>query len=338
MNFPKLFMIVAVALFGIIALLSLFKNGSENEQKVSSSQQSVIEVDLEQEVRSVTSGDPDRDENVTQAVSSVHEPVAPRKLEENLPDADRIEEFFRKVDPRLPIVETITYTSRVDWLKGRPAWISDYASHYKTSRHFIARSLNGKKNYEKQNVAIGDRFNVMRLDKNISFYLVIDITRSKLWFYYYDEDDNSRVLLKTYPVGLGRVDSSQPSGLLTPLGKYSLGEKVGIYKIGKKGLFNGEKTEMIRVFGTRWIPFQEEQEGATAPAKGFGIHGLPWKDGENGELFEDFSCLGKYESDGCVRLASQDIEELFSIIITKPSYVLLVKDFFDATLPGNEKR
>ena len=90
----------------------------------------------------------------------------------SLPEADRIEELFNKQDPRLPIVETIIYKSRVPWQKGRPAWLSDYASHYETSRHFIARSLNGSPDYLKQDLAEGNRFNVLRLDKEINFYLL----------------------------------------------------------------------------------------------------------------------------------------------------------------------
>ena len=88
---------------------------------------------------------------------------------EDLPDADRIAEFFNKREPRLPIVQTITYKSRVSWQKGRPAWVSDYSSHYKTSRHFIARSLNGGREYEKQEVKNGDRFNVFNCSNGIRF-------------------------------------------------------------------------------------------------------------------------------------------------------------------------
>ncbi|MEM1282943.1 MAG: L,D-transpeptidase, partial [Chlamydiota bacterium] len=239
--------------------------------------------------------------------------------------------------PRFPIVETIAYKSKVSWLKGRPAWVSDYASHYKTSKHFIARSLNGKRNYFKQDVALGDRFNVFKTDREVDFYLVVDTTRSKMWFYYHDKVTNERVLVKSYDVGLGRIDSTQPSGLLTPLGHYQLGEKIAIYKPKQKGWFNNEKVEMIRVFGTRWIPFECEIKDCTAPAKGFGIHGAPWSENDQGELVEDVTCIGKYESDGCVRLKSDDIEEIFSVVITKPTYIVLVKDFFDAQLPGLAK-
>lgn len=336
MNLPKVFAVFALFLFVIIGVLALFKGDkSRDESAISLDYETTIEVPFEEEVRSANQFDPKVSENLTGAVHQEESgAVAMKVTGEELPEANRIEDFFRKVDPRLPIVETITYKSKVPWLKGRPAWVSDYASHYKTSRHFIARSLNGKKEYFKQNVALGDRFNVLRSDKDFEFYLVVDTSRSKMWFYYYDKEVNERVLIKAYDVGLGRLDSSQPSGLLTPNGHYKLGEKIAIYKPKQKGWFNNDKVEMIRVFGTRWIPFECEIEGCSAPAKGFGIHGAPWVDGEKGELVEDISCVGKYESDGCVRLRSEDIEELFAIVISRPTHIVLVKDFFEAKLPG----
>lgn len=337
MNIPKLFCIVALLLFGVIGLSALFKKGSSPTEEVVVVNSAPVEIELEKELRSISENDNNKNNNTQVVQTTPAEQTLPNRKDTNLPTANRIDELFRKVEPKLPFVETISYKSRTPWLEGRPAWISDYASHYKTSRHFIARSLNGKPDYFKQDVAIGDRFNVFRLDKDISFYLVIDLSRSKMWFYYYDRGADERGLLKTYDVGLGRVDGSQPSGLLTPLGKYALGEKIGIYKPGKMGLFNGEKTEMIRVFGTRWIPFDKEIACCTAPAKGLGIHGVPWIQNSNGDLVEERLCIGKYESDGCIRLVKDDVEELFSIIITKPTYVELVKDFYDAKLPGKEK-
>lgn len=257
---------------------------------------------------------------------------------DDLPDANRIEQLFALDSSRLPLVETLSYTSRVPWLEGRPAWIADYATQYETSRHFIARSLNRKPDYFTQKISAGDRFNVFRRDKKIQFHLLIDVTRCKMWFYCIDEGANERILLKTYRVGLGRQDGKKASGSLTPLGKYGLGEKIAIYKPGAMGIFQEQKTEMIRVFGTRWIPFSKEIEGCTEPAKALGIHGSPWVlDPVSGNLVEDTSKIGKYDSDGCIRLAQDDMEEIFSIIITKPTTVELVKDFRDAKLPGVER-
>ena len=258
--------------------------------------------------------------------------------EAGLPDADRIRQLFATDSSKLPIVETVSYTSRVPWIQGRPAWIADYASHYGTSRHFIARSLNKKADYLTQKISPGDRFNVFKKDKNIQFHLVADLSRCKLWFYYIDVDSNERVLLKTYPIGIGRPDPKRKSGSLTPTGKYSFGDKVVIYKPGNLGYFQDQQIEMIRVFGTRWIPFGQEIEGCTEPAKGLGLHGAPWtEDPETHVWTEDKSKIGKCDSDGCIRLSAEDIEEIFSIVITKPTTIELVKDFRDAKLPGVEK-
>ncbi len=256
---------------------------------------------------------------------------------EDFPEADRIHQLFTTGPMKLPIVETITYASSVPWIKGRPAWVADYASHYATSRHFIARSLNGKPDYISQKVSNGSKFNVFKKDKNINFYILIDVSRCKMAFYYVDLDTQERVLLKTYKVALGRIDAQSSSGCLTPVGKYSLGSKTATYKPGVMGYFQGQTTEMIQVFGTRWIPFDQELEGTVTPAKGYGIHGVPWvPDSASGQLVEKRGCLGKYDGDGCIRLASEDMEELFAIVVTKPTYVVIVKDYHEAMLPGKE--
>ncbi len=154
-----------------------------------------------------------------------------------------------------------------------------------------------------------------------------------MWFYYLDHTSHARTLIKTYDVGLGRLDTGKNSGSLTPLGKYLLGEKIAVYKPQVFGHYNGERTEMVRVFGSRWIPFAKELEGSTAPAKGFGIHGSPWFWNEQEGWHDDDSGVGKYESDGCIRLQRNDMEELFSIVISRPTLVEIVQDFHEAKLP-----
>lgn len=314
--------LVAFAL--VIGGVTLFLGGEKEQLKVSpiAIEQVPVEIVLTQEEQVIAPA------IATEPSPTSPEPSTPPPVE--LPEADRIAELFNKKDPRLPIVETVVYKSHVAWLKGRPAWLTDYASHYNTSRHFIARSLNGKADYLKQDLKEGDRFNVFRKDKNFEFYLVLDTSRCKMWFYYVDLDKKENVLLKTYQVGLGRVDSAKASGLLTPLGRYALGQKVALYKPEMTGTHQGKKKELVTVFGTRWIPFDKEIADTTAPAKGFGIHGTPWTRSANGQVKDNIESIGKYESDGCVRLATADIEELFAIIITKPATIEIVRDFSEA--------
>lgn len=347
MSIQKFLALVSVFLFGTILVLSVFKKENGDLSQSNSHENSIetIQIDMSD------LEDDDEAPPVPQEKAELSEaPQAPSSLpavtlerespaqEDDLPEADRISELFNKKDPRLPIVETIVYKSRVPWHKGKPAWVADYASHYKTSRHFIARGLNNGPDYEKQDVKEGDRFNVFRNDIDFDFYLVIDLLSSKMWLYYVDHDHNERVLLKTYRVGLGRADPSKASGYLTPTGKYSVGSKVAVYKPNMKGVYQGDKIEMVRVFGTRWLPFGEEIADTTEPAKGFGIHGLPLLPQPNGELKENLDTLGKYESDGCIRMATKDVEELFSIIITRPTTVEIVKGFHKAKPPGIEKK
>lgn len=325
MSMPRILLILTVILFSFIGIASLAK----------SKKSSVVEHDLTLGEIEIQLEPESSREPVAVAIST---PVLETPIkQEGLPEANRIDELFNTGEPKFPIVETVAYKSKVEWNPGRPAWISDYARHYNTSRHFIARSLNGHPDYMKQDVGTGDRFNVFKEGKNIEFYLLIDILTSKLWFYYLDLDTNERVLMKTYQVGLGRPDPKRPSGSLTPLGKFSLGDKIAIYKPKTISFHNGEKTEMIRIFGTRWIPFDKEISGTTAPARGLGIHGLPWVTNDKGELVEDLDSLGGYKSDGCIRLRTEDIEEIFAIVITKPTTVELVRGFHTADLPGIEK-
>lgn len=255
---------------------------------------------------------------------------------EDLPNIDRIFQLFSTGSSKLPIVETVNYSSSAPWLKGRPAWISDYAAHYNTSRHFIARSLNGKRDYLSQKVSEGSKFNVFRKDKKINFYLLVDVSRCKMALYYVDLDTNERVLLKTYRVGLGRLDASKPSGTATPLGRYTLGNRVAIYKPGMMGFYQDKSVEMVRVFGTRWIPLDQEIERVTSPAKGYGLQGAPWIMDTSGQLIENRDVIGAYDSDGCIRLSLEDIEEIFSIVLTKQTFIEIVKDFHEAKLPGLE--
>lgn len=335
MSAVKTFFIGSIVLFGAIGAASWIKKGKEAK----SLEPQMVEIAISQAkaVEPVVAPPKMIKASIATPTGKAKTVESLPKISDDIPDVDRISRLFALDSSKLPIVETVSFTSRVPWLKGRPAWISDYASFYETSRHFIARSMNRKADYFTQKVTPGARFNVFRKDKNINFHLLIDLSRCRMWFYYVDQDAGERTLLKTYRVGLGRQDASRSSGYLTPTGKYSLGDKVAIYKSGTMGFFQEEKVEMVRVFGTRWIPFDKELEGCSEEPKGFGIHGAPWVADASGQLHEEKDKVGKYDSDGCVRLASEDIEEIFAIILTKPTVVELVKDYTQAKLPGVEK-
>jgi hypothetical protein len=333
MSLPKLLGITGLLIFGVIFSLALFK-GEKKSAKAESGIESPVKSPVEVKLHLPAAAAPAQVAiaKVVDKPAEVPAQVIPPKSSAPLPEADRIEDLFKKGSSPFPFVETITYKSRVPWQKGRPAWLSDYASHYETSRHFIARSLNGKPDYFKQDIAEGDKINVFKKDVDLKFHLVVDASLCRLWLYAIDGTNGQTTLLKSYPVSLGRVDASKPSGLLTPLGRFSLGNRIAIYKPKVMGYYKGNKIEMIREFGTRWIPFEKEIADASAPAKGYGIHGVPWVEKTKGTLSQDKSSLGKYESDGCIRLSTEDIEEIFAIIITKPSEIEIVKHFEDASI------
>lgn len=359
MTYPKALAVVAAVLFMTIAVMAVLKHKKASSEPSSARVSAgLMPIALERDVRPArlktasaespvqrqgraesaraspvyTSGAAiGHEKGFVQTPAAPAQPLAKQVERPLLPEADRIAELFNKGEPKLPFVETVIYKSSVPWQKGRPAWLADYASYYETSRHFIARSLNGKPDYLRQEVCNGDRFNVFRKEQKIEFYLLVDLSRQKMWFYAIDKGGGERTLLKTYRVGLGRKDESKLSGCLTPVGKFLLGNKVAIYQPKVEGFHKGKRVEMMRVFGSRWIPFERELEKCSEPAKGFGLHGVPWTPGPDGLLREDRSSLSCYDSDGCIRLADADIKELFAIILTKPTTIEVVKDFYDAS-------
>jgi len=234
---------------------------------------------------------------------------------------DRVGLLYQK-DSKLPIVETITYKSRVSWKQGRPAWLVDYASYHQTPLDFIARCLNESPNYTPPPATEGMRFNVLSKKIDFHFLLTVDLKTCSMGLYAVLPQKNEKIALKTYNVALGRPDSTKASRCLTPVGKYTLGSRILTIKPKQMGTYKGARVELIRVFGTRWIPFEKELEACSEPAKGFGIHGTPWaNDPQTGILSDNTSSIGKYESDGCIRLKRQDMEELYSIISTRHTII-----------------
>ncbi len=172
MRSSKRFIAFTIVLFAGIGLLAFLKKKPE-EQVATKKVDEIFRAE-----------EPRKTPTAPKESSSKKETQVQERLEVR---ADRIRRFFSKGFDKFPIVETITYTSRVPWLKGRPAWIADYASYFETSRHFIARSLNGKLDYETQKVSPGDKFNVLKKDKNVEFYLLVDLATCTMDFYYLDE-------------------------------------------------------------------------------------------------------------------------------------------------------
>jgi hypothetical protein len=341
LSFPKIILIGSVILFVAIVSTKYVKKHQASSKQLAQAQ---AEDSRASSIELIANKPYDRIEALPKtpvvAISEVEKklPLTPlTPLDDSgFPMCDRIDQLFSTGKNRLPIVETITYSSNVSWLKGRPAWIGDYAKYYATSKHFIARSLNGKRDYLSQKVSPGQKFNVFRKDKNFQFHLLLDLSCRKMGLYVIDLDSNERTLLKTYSVAVGRLDDSTISGSLTPLGRFSLDGKIAVNKPGDMGFFQDQKIEIVTVFGTRWIPLNEALGGATSSVEGIGLQGAPWIKLEDGNYAENRNCIGNYVTGGCIRLYQEDIEELFSIIITKPAVIEIVRDFREAQLPGIE--
>lgn len=347
MKFSRLLFLGSILIFGIILLAGVVK-----QRKIAASQGSSQEIILKEETSIPVAAFSKEKSGKTQekgpvqaaAQKNLEKPLAPayksesnaaKPLEQEGQESedekiDRLNLLFNTQGAHLPIVTTVRYSPRVPWVKDRSAWIVDYASHYQTSKHFISRSLKGTRDYFASEISPGDRFNVFNNDIGFEFYLVVDISRCKMRFYYCFPAKRERVLLKTYDVVVGRKDEMSPSGCLTPLGTYKLGSKIAVYKPGIMGTFRKQKAEMIQIFGTRWIPFEEEVAGCTEPSKGYGIHGEPWQMRENG-TWQKGVIGDRYASDGCIRLATNDMEELFAIIVTKPTLIEIVRDLSAAS-------
>lgn len=332
MSYSKSLGIVILVLIALVVWLNWPSKKGPQEEVALTIEEPMVAEEFEEIVEEIPVHAPEP------VVSQTPSTLKPISDDSSLPaDVDRMCQLFQPYPPLLPIVETVTFSSRVAWLTGRAAYLGDYASHYQTSKHFISRSLHGVGNYFSDVVSKGDRFNVFKEDKEIEFHLVLDLARLKIWVYYYDKDEDAKMLLKTYPVCAGKLNPQRRSGSLTPLGTFALGNEIAVYKEGTMGTFKNETRELVNVFGVRWIPFGREIGNCTGSSKGLGLHGVPWKRRAEGEeLVECRECIGNYESGGCVRLLTEDIEELFAVIVSKPSFIHIVRDFSEAHVPGRD--
>ena len=333
MTLSKVFFIVSASLFSIIGCVALCKNrhaGSVGETKIVAQE----EVDLSRLVENLQ---PVAEPPLQLAVAK--DPVVETQREEEKPvviEHDPVENGLDMLFVKgssCPIVETVTYKRHVPWKSHSAAWLADYAHHYKTPLDFIYRSLNAGKEYTPTTVSDGARFNVLKKGIDFRFHLIVSISSCRLRLYYVIPEEKKAVFLKSYQVCLGKKDSSKSSECLTPLGMYQLGDRIAVFKPKMMGMHKGKKIELIQVFGGYWIPFEKALGDCSEPAKGFGIHGTPiHRDAATGTLQEDNSSIGHFESDGCIRLAGKDMQELYSIISTHKTYVELVTSFDQSKL------
>ncbi len=341
MSLPKLFLTVSVALFVIIGMLALMKRSGAEKQASPPSPpvQQEVELSLLTRTHDVVRQAPTRSQQteLPSPMASATEPTEERPVViEHDAEPEGLGAIFSKGSV-CPIVETISYKSHVLWKRHRPAWLIDYANYYKTPLDFIYRSLTGNSDTAPPTVADGMQFNVFRKDLDFRFHLVVSLSSCRIRLYYVIPQERRVVFLKSYPVCVGRKDPSHASGFLTPVGMFQLGSRVAVFRPKMMGMYKGRQIELMQVFGSHWIPFEKEIEGCSEPAKGFGIHGTPMIRTEaDGDLQEDNSSIGHFESDGCIRLTGKDIKELFSVVSTRTTYVEVVPTFQQSKLLRGE--
>ena len=335
MSLPKIFLLVSASLFGIIGVLALVKGKSTPSPK-----EQLVPV-VRQEVDLSLLNHPKEPVRVVPS-PRINPPPPPQPAEERPvviehdTETEGLSTLFSK-NSNCPIVETVVYKSHVPWKHHRLAWLIDYAQYYKTPLDFIYGGLNGNGDFSPKNVSDGTAIRVLKKDLPFRFHIVVSLSSCRLRLYYVIPKDRRAVFLKSYQVGLGRKDSSKASGHLTPTGLYQLGMRVGVFRPKMTGMYRGKKVELMRVFGGYWLPFEREIRGCSEPAKGLGIHGVPMnRDEQTGALVENPSSLGHYESDGCIRLAGNDIHELFAIVSTRETFVEIVPSFQQSMLMRGE--
>jgi hypothetical protein len=340
MSLPKLFLTISLSIFLFIGGLAFVKRGRLSEEGRSETPPilALQEVDLALLLK--TKDGFEKKQLLTQTElpdeTSVEATCEQCVVIEHDDEPEKVLSLFEK-NTSCPIVETVTYKSHVSWKPHKSAWLIDYANYYKTPLSFIFKSLTGSFDGKKSSIGDGQKFNVFRNDIDFHFHAVVCLSNCSMRLYYVLRDAKRAVFLKSYPVCLGRKDSSKSSGYLTPTGLFQLGSRVALFQPRMMGMHKGKQVELIQVFGTHWIPFERELGSCSSPAKGYGLHGTPMRrDEANGALHEDNSSIGKYESDGCIRLSLEDIKEVFAIISTRKTFVEIVPSFQKSKLLSGE--
>ncbi|NSL50415.1 L,D-transpeptidase [Calidifontibacillus erzurumensis] len=113
---------------------------------------------------------------------------------------------------------------------------------------------------------------------------------------------NEGKVQKVYPVATGKEDS------LTPVGKFTITVKAVNPYYRKKNIPGGAKENPL---GTRWIGFDAEGTDGRI----YGVHGT-----------NNPNSIGRYITQGCVRMYNKDVEELFSQIPIGTQIVIISTD------------
>lgn len=115
----------------------------------------------------------------------------------------------------------------------------------------------------------------------VVYSIVVDVSNNALKLF------SDKELLKTYPIATGRPGHS------TPIGSFTIVNKLKNPTWYKAGAVVAPDSP-ANILGTRWLGFS---------LAGYGIHGTTLPE-----------TIGTAASEGCVRMYSKDVEELFVIV------------------------
>ncbi|MEK7465949.1 MAG: L,D-transpeptidase family protein [Planctomycetota bacterium] len=131
-------------------------------------------------------------------------------------------------------------------------------------------------------IRAGQRLKVLTAKASIE--VSIKRTWLRLWY-------NGRLLARQYPVCTGKLDESP-----TPIGEFTVSTKLVNPEWTRAGQRAVSADDPENPLGTRWMGFAEP--GFTS----YGIHGTRKPE-----------TIGKHESNGCVRMRNESVEELFDL-------------------------
>jgi lipoprotein-anchoring transpeptidase ErfK/SrfK len=139
-----------------------------------------------------------------------------------------------------------------------------------------------------------------------TFHAVVN--KSEYRLYLYAGEGSDRVLVATYPVGLGEHNSTPTGAFMLKPGSKLVNPEWRNPRTGEFFKADDPKNPI----GERWIGLQGVDAG-NSKAMSYGIHGTT-----------DPASIGKQASMGCVRLKDSDVEVIYEALTEPNSTIVIV--------------
>jgi lipoprotein-anchoring transpeptidase ErfK/SrfK len=208
------------------------------------------------------------------------------KLQENSPLWNNVVDWLGQANMKILLSDMPFPEKKIVYTIQKNDALQKIARKYGTTVEAIQLSNNMKlTNY---NIWLGQTLKIYKPEWSIA------VSKSRKKLYLYDGKD----LFKVYSIGTGKQNR-------TPVGTFVIVSKIkkpAWYSPSGKIIPFGSKENVL---GTRWMKLSPT--GTTDKTlRGYGIHGT-W----------DNDSIGKDQSNGCIRMRNNEVEELFSIIPRK---------------------